>query len=199
MTIKGMNGETHEVTSNSHGNLNSVLGALGTASFLGLGANNLGRGFGWGGYGYGGNYGDYGGNYGHRDYQCSENQPVNRYDAQQMIALAAKDAEIANLRSDKETDKKLVEVYSQLAKQDNQFRDRLDILKEQFSERLTAEREARLISEKEQAVFNQSVTGATATIKSQIAQMQNILGEITTNVVPSRKVCDTGCGCGCNQ
>lgn len=194
MTIKGMNGETHEVTSNSHGNLNSVLGALGTASFLGLGANNLGRGFGWGG-----NYGmdGYGAGYGHRDYQCEGNQPVTRYDAQQMIALAAKDAEIANLKADKETDKKLVEVYSQLAKQDNQFRDRLDILKEQFSERLTAEREARLISEKEQAVFNQSATSGFATIKSQISQMQNIIGEITTNVVPSRKVCDTGCGCGC--
>lgn len=195
-----MNGETHEVTSNSHGNLNSVLGALGTASFLGLGANNLGRGFGWGGnyggdYGYGGNCG---GNYGHRDYQCSENQPVTRYDAQQMIQLASKDAEIALLKADQNTDKKLVEVYSQLAKQDNQFRDRMDAMKELFTERLTAEREARLISEKEQAVFNQSVTGATATIKSQIAQMQNILGEITTNVVPSRKVCDTGCGCGCN-
>lgn len=195
-----MNGESHEVTSSSHGNLNSVLGALGTASFLGLGANNLGRGFGWG-CNYGGNYGgegNYAGQYGYRDYQCSENQPVTRYDAQQMIALAAKDAEIANLRADKETDKKLVEVYAQLAKQDNQFRDRLDVMKEQFTERLTAEREARLIAEKEQAVFNQSATSGFATIKSQIAQMQNILGEITTNVVPQRKVCDTGCGC-CQQ
>lgn len=184
MTIKGMNGESHEVTGNSQGNLNSVLGALGTASFLGLNAQNLGNGM-WG-------------NGMSRNYQCSENQPINRYDAQQMITIAAKDAEIALLKADQNTDKKLVEVYSQLAKQDNQFRDRLDVMKEMFTERITQERESRLIAEKEQAVFNQSATSGFATIKSQIAQMQNILGEITTNVVPSRKVCDTGCGCGCN-
>lgn len=184
MTIKGADGESHEVTGNGQGNLNSVLGALGTASFLGLGAGNMGGGlFGGGGYYHGG--------------QCSENQPLNRYDAQQMITIANKDAEIALLKADQNTDKKLVEVYSQLAKKDTEFRDRLELLKEQLGEKITAERESRLLAEKEQAVFNQSVTGATATIKSQIAQMQNILGEITTNVVPQRKVCDTGC-CGCN-
>lgn len=180
MTIKGLNGEQYEVTGNGQGNLNSVLGALGTASFLGLNANNMGGGLGWG-TGMG------------RNYQCSENQPITRYDAQQMIALASKDSEIALLKADQNTDKKLVEVYSQLAKKDNEFRDRIDTMKDIFTERLAAEREARLLAEKEQAVFNQSVTGATATIKSQIAQMQNILGEITTNVVPQRKVCDTGC------
>lgn len=185
MTIKGMNGESYNVTGNGQGNLNSVLGALGTASFLGLGANN------WGGGILGGN--------GNGSGQCSENQPVTRYDAQQMIALAAKDSEIALLKADQNTDKKLVEVYAQLNKKDNEFRDRMDAMKEMFTERLAAEREARLMSEKEQAVFNQSVNGATATIKQQILQMQGILGDITTSVVPQRKVCETGCGCGCNS
>ena len=181
MTIKGLNGESYNVTGNGQGNLNSVLGALGAASFLGLGANSWGGGILGGGNGNG---------------QCSENQPLNRYDAQQMITIANKDSEIALLKANENTRKELLEVYAQLAKKDNEFHDRMDAMKEMFTERITAERESRLISEKEQAVFNQSVTGATATIKSQIAQMQNVLSEITTNVVPQRKVCDTGCCCG---
>lgn len=44
MEIKGSDGHSYNVTGSGQGNLNTVLGALGTASFLGLnGGNILGR------------------------------------------------------------------------------------------------------------------------------------------------------------
>lgn len=42
MVLKGMDGQEHKVTSQGQGTLNTVLGSLGTASFLGMGANGNG-------------------------------------------------------------------------------------------------------------------------------------------------------------
>ena len=39
-----VNGKNYSVTSQGQGNLNTVLGSLGAASFLGLGANGCGNG-----------------------------------------------------------------------------------------------------------------------------------------------------------
>ena len=48
MTIKGMDGQSYNVTGQGQGNTNTVLGALGAASFLGINAGNvLGGGCGW--------------------------------------------------------------------------------------------------------------------------------------------------------
>lgn len=41
MTIKGMDGQSYNVTGQGQGNTNTVLGALGAASFLGLNAGNV--------------------------------------------------------------------------------------------------------------------------------------------------------------
>lgn len=45
MKIKGMGGEEHSVTSQGQGNLNTVLGAIGTAGALGIMGNGCGNGF----------------------------------------------------------------------------------------------------------------------------------------------------------
>ena len=47
MVIKGMNGESHNVTGAGQGNYNTVGASAGIASFLGLNANNLLGGWGW--------------------------------------------------------------------------------------------------------------------------------------------------------
>lgn len=201
MTIKGMDGQSYEVTGSGQGIYNSIGASAGILSLIGgvcgmgsrgglFGGNNApgfgccdGSGMGYGRMGYGMGYGMYG------------DVPVTRYDANLMINNSAKDAEIANLRSDKETDRKMVEVYTALNRVDNQQRDRMDLMYKDISERLAAERESRLQAEKEQAVYNEKVIGGMATMKQQIARLDKVIDDITTNVVPQRKVCDTGCGC----
>jgi hypothetical protein len=64
---------------------------------------------------------------------------------------------------------------------------------------ITAEREARLLAEKEQAVFNAHTTQGLATTDAQIAAMQQVLNTITTSVIPSNKVCEVNCCCGGNN
>lgn len=179
MNIVDKDGQTRDVTGSGQGLYNTIAGSIGA---LGALSNNNGGGL-------------LGGIFGGNRNGCSENQPINRFEASQMIALSAKDAEIANLKADKETDKKLVEVYAQLNKVDNQTRDRIDALGKELLDKITTERESRLLAEKEQAVFNQTMIGTTSTMSQQIQQLRTIVGEITTNVVPSRKVCDTGCCC----
>lgn len=180
MTIKGANGESYDVTGSGQGIYNTIGASAGILSLLGGNGNLLGGLFGNNNHGV-----------------CSDNTPVTRYEAQQMDVIAAKDAEIARLQADQATDKKLVEVFNAINSKANDNRDRIDLLAKEMSDKLTAEREARLISEGQQQVFNQSVTGGMATVNQQIAQLNSIVSNITTNVVPSRKVCDTGC-CGCN-
>lgn len=107
-----------EYASNAKGNLGVTLGAIGT----GLGALNGGMGNGilgglfgngWGnngnngcnnGWGYGYGYGPYGGH-------CGENTLVNRYEMGLSDTVAAKDSEIALLRSNIYQDQKTLELY----------------------------------------------------------------------------------------
>lgn len=179
MNIIDQKGESHEVTGSGQGLYNTITGTIGA---LGAVSGNNGGGL------LGGLFG--GGNSG-----CSENQPVNRYDAQQMIALAAKDAEIAKLKSESDMKQNMVEVYTALSTQDGKMRDRIEAMGKELIDKITVERESRLLAEKEQAVFNQSMIGTTSTMASQIKQLQGVLAEITTNVVPASKVCATGCCC----
>ena len=180
MTIKGNNGETYDVTGSGQGIYNTIGASAGILSLLGGANGNVLGGL----FGGGNNY-----------HQCSENTPVTRYEAQQMDVIAAKDAEIARLQADQATDKKLVEVFNAINSKANDNRDRIDILAKELGEKISDERESRLLAEKEQAVFNQSMIGTTSTITAQVQQLNSIVGQITTNVVPSRKVCDTGCCC----
>ena len=180
MTIKGTNGETYDVTGSGQGIYNTIGASAGILSLL---AGNNGGGI------LGGLFGNNGNS------SCSENQPITRYDAAQQIALASKDAEIAQLKSISDTDAKMVEVYKELASKDNAMRDRVDAATASLNEKITAEREARLLAEKDQAIFNQTMVGTTSTMANQIKQLNEIVDEITTNVVPQSKVCQTGCCC----
>lgn len=183
MNIIDQKGESHEVTGSGQGLYNTITGTIGA---LGAVSGNNGGGL-LGGLFGGGKSGCSG---------CSENQPINRYDAQQMIALAAKDAEIAKLKSESDMKQNMVEVYTALATQDGKMRDRIEAMGKELLDKIVAEREARLLVEKDQAVVNQTMIGSTSTMAQQIKQLQGVLAEITTNVVPASKVCATGCCCG---
>lgn len=94
MTIKGMDGQSYNVTGQGQGIYNTVGASAGILSFLqngGLG-NILG----------GNNYG------------CSENMPVSRYELGMARENDSLKAENALLKADKYTDQKIVEAYKDL-------------------------------------------------------------------------------------
>jgi hypothetical protein len=82
-------------SSKSQANLNTVLGALGTAAFVGAGTGGLG------------------GIFGNRT-ACSEDHCVNRYEFGLQQEIAAKDARIGLLESNIYTDAKIADVYERL-------------------------------------------------------------------------------------
>lgn len=197
MTIEGMNNQKYHATSQAQGALNTVLGSIGTAGAL-LGGGGLFT-----------NMFNGGGNCRNNAATCcSDDEYITRYEAQQSKTIAEKDSQIAFLQAERNTEKKMVEVYTELASKDTQIRNRIEAVEKNLNDKIDAERdariyamqqerEARLLAEKDQAVFNQSMVGTTSTMANQIKQLQIITGEITTNVVPKNKVCATGCGCDC--
>lgn len=101
MRIKGADGHESNVTGQGQGNLNTVLGAIGTYGALNTGA--LGGLLG----GLGGYRGGCGG--------CgSGDMPITRYDATMLQELGAKDSKIALLESNIYTDQKIADVYERL-------------------------------------------------------------------------------------
>lgn len=98
--VKTSEGYDVKVPSNGQVNLNTVLGALGTASFLGMNGGNILGGLGncnrngWNGNGC-----------------CSEDHVVNRYELAMEKELAAKDARIALLEANTYNDQKTLELY----------------------------------------------------------------------------------------
>lgn len=98
--VKSSDGYEVKVPSQGQVTYNSVGGSLGIASFLGLNANNI-----LGGCG--------GGLFGNRNGNCCSpmDQPVTRYELGMEQALAAKDSEIALLKSNTYQDQKSLELY----------------------------------------------------------------------------------------
>lgn len=160
MVIKGMNGESHNVTGQGQGNYNTVGASAGIASFLGLNAGNLLGGLGWNGRNANG---------------CVNacDTPVSRYEAGMMQELAAKDGKIALLESNIYTDQKITDVY------------------ERLNTKINANKEEQTAINMQQAVYNGTNTATIACLKNQVAE----LASLSQLVVPSRNVCDTGCGC----
>lgn len=100
MRIKGADGHDFSVTGVGQGNLNTVLGAVGTAGALGI---------------LNGNGGLLGGLFGGGRCGCNgQDMPVSRYEAAMLQELAAKDSKIGLLESNIYTDQKLADVYDKL-------------------------------------------------------------------------------------
>lgn len=173
MEIKDANGATHHVTGAGQGTYNTVAGSLGLASFLGLGNNG-----GCGGLNLFG-----GGN------------SVSQREIEATKQISALEMQNAILASEKNTTQQILELYRYEDAKREQDRARLDAMQREYMGLITAEREARILAEKEQAVFNAQATQGLATTGAQIAAMSQVLNSITTSVIPQSKVCETACGC----
>ena len=172
MEIKDANGATHNVTGAGQGAYNTVAGSLGLASFLGLGNNG------------GGGLGLFGGG-----------NSVTPREIEATKQISALEMQNAILTSEKNTTQQILELYRYEDAKREQDRARLDAMQREYMGLITAEREARILAEKEQAVFNAQATQGLATTSAQIAAMNKVLNSITTSVIPSSKVCETACGC----
>lgn len=100
--VKSSDGYEVKVPSQGQVTYNSIAGSLGIASFLGLNAGNvLGNGCGNGLF-----------NWGNRNNNCNcADVPVTRYEMAMEQAIAAKDSEIALLKSNTYQDQKSLELY----------------------------------------------------------------------------------------
>lgn len=172
MEIKDANGATHHVTGAGQGTYNTVAGSLGLASFLGLGNNG------------GGGLNLFGGG-----------NSVSQREIEATKQISALEMQNAILASEKNTTQQILELYRYEDAKREQDRARLDAMQREYMGLITAEREARILAEKEQAVFNAQATQGLATTGAQIAAMSQVLNSITTSVIPQSKVCETACGC----
>ena len=150
MTIKGDDGHTYDVASNGKGNLGVTLGAIGTG--LGVLGNHLGL------FGLNGNANGCG---------CNGSGYVTKDELNYVQQLSAKDAEIALLKSEQNTEIKIAEVYDRLL------------------QRINADKAEQAAINTNQCVFNAGVNAAVDVLKSQVACLMNL----TKVVIPNTSVC----------
>jgi hypothetical protein len=105
---------------------------------------------------------------------CAENMPVNRYELNQEKEMAHKDAEIAYLRGQNETNEKLTAVYANLEGQINAL-----------SAKVQANKDEQNGVNLQQAVYNGTNNAAVACMQGQIATLMGL----TKLVVPNTSVC----------
>ena len=99
--------------------------------------------------------------------RSESNEPVTRYEADMMIKLAGKDQEIALLKADQYTDKKIADLAERVDR-------RFDMVEQQIGQ---------------QAVYNATNNGMITCLQNQIEQLQSV----TKIVVPNSSV-DPGWG-----
>lgn len=171
MQIKTMDGNTANVTGAAQGNLNTVLGAIGTFGALGGNLGGILGGCNRNGWGWNGEGGC-----------CSDNTMVNRYELNMTREADSLKSENALLRSQIYTDQKLVDVVKDYTSQINAL-----------AAEVRANKDAQNAINLQQATLNATKTATISCMSQQIAQLQSL----SQLVVPSRNVCDTCCGC-CN-
>lgn len=99
---------------------------------------------------------------------------VSRYDLGMAQELAAKDGEIAILKSEKYTDEKLVDVYKDLNGQINAL-----------SAQVQANKDEQYQVNMQQAVYNGTNTATIGCLQNQVAQLM----ALTKLVVPNASIC----------
>lgn len=145
MQIKGVDGGSYSVTSQGQGNLNTVLGAIGTFGALG------------------GNLGGILGGWGNNNCGCSENTMVNRYELNMAREADSLKSENALLRSQVYTDQKIVEATAYLQGEIGKVATKLENFKD-------AQNAVNL----QQATYNATATANISCISGQIAQLQSL-------------------------
>lgn len=141
-----------EYSSNGKGNLGVTLGAIGTGlSILNGGLGNIG----WGNNGYNG-------------YHCSDGgRFVTKDELNYVQTIGSKDAEIALLKSEQNTEVKIADVYERLIT------------------RINSDQRAQSEVNAAQAVYNATANSAIAVLQNQVG----VLNSLTKTVVPIHNVC----------
>lgn len=154
MIIKNGDGHDSHVTSQGQGNLNTVLGALGTASFLGFNGGNILGGL------------------GRNNCSCGDphSMPISRYEANMMQELAAKDSKIGLLESQVYVDQKLTDVTAYLMGEIKSL-----------SNEVRANKDAQCAINQQQAVYNGVNTATLQCMQNQIAQLMGITKLVIPN------------------
>jgi hypothetical protein len=188
--VKTMDGYDVKVPHQGQVTYNTVAGSAGLASFLGINAQNLLNGFGWGN---------------RNGCGCASpaDMPVTRYEMAMQNELAAKDSKIALLESNIYTDSKITDTYKELrgmisnlqdfaarqAVQNQAFNDSFrDVQKDiDYKVQLEAERRAcadcKIVNYVNSTFAPKLITDYGAGTTSAAAQVYNPLG----------------CGCGCGN
>lgn len=141
-----------EYTTHAQGNLNTVLGAIGTAGTLMPGL--------LGGAGL----------FGGGRVMSAEDMPVNRYEMQLQLSNSAKDAKIAQLEADRYTDNKLVDVVKDYTAQINAL----------ASEVRANKNEQNQVNQ-QQAVYNGTMNAMVACIQGQVNQLMALTKLVVPN------------------
>lgn len=105
------------------------------------------------------------------------------------IALAQKDAEIALLKAGQETDKKLVDVYNTLFKNDKEMTAKVDGINARVLALETAAPLKEQIVDQKIARVADSMTCCCNAANASIARLNDTVGLITKTVVPKDVVC----------
>jgi hypothetical protein len=158
MEIKTSDG-VQNVTGMGQGVYNTIAGSLGLASFLGLGNNGNN-----GNCGGSGLAGLFGGN------RCG-NGCVSNEILDLAMRIAAKDSEIALLKSEQNTENKIADVYERLIT------------------RINADKLEQAQINSAQAVANCQMSSAISVLQNSVSCLQNTLSGITKTVVPISAVC----------
>lgn len=111
---------------------------------------------------------------------CSENTPATRYDLGLERQISNKDAEIAYLRGQSETETKLLEVYKYF---DGQVKD----IRQQLCDNRAS-----------QGIINTRFESAIDVLGSQVSSINNTISNLTKTVIPNANVCP-GWGSVCVQ
>lgn len=147
MYIKTDDGRTFDAASNAKANTGIVLGSLGAG--FGLLGSHLGGILGFNG-------------------RCATGQEyVTKDELNYVQTIAAKDSEIALLKSEQNTEIKIADVY------------------ERIMTKVNANRDEQLAINAQQAVYNATANSAIAVIQSQISSLMCL----TKMVVPAANVC----------
>lgn len=105
------------------------------------------------------------------------------------LALAQKDAEIALLKAGQETDKKLVEVYNALFKNDKEMNSKIDGINARVLSLETAAPLKEQLIDQKIARVTDSMTCCCNAANASIANLQATLANITKVIVPATAVC----------
>ncbi len=202
--VKSTEGYDVHIPNQGQVTYNTVAGSAGLASFLGLNAPNLLSGL-MNGCGNGGWMGNRGGGGGGNTVVVSEGDHlVTRFEMEQENKLAAKDSEIALLKSNIYTDQKITDAYKELrvmitglqdfaarqSVQNQAFADSFaDVRKDiDYKIQLEAERrscaDCKIVNYANSTFAPRLITDYTAGTTSAVAQVYNPLA------------CGSGCGCG---